>query len=268
VYARAVSRVYARSVARVYVRAACAEQGGTQLANTGRACPVALEVAGIAAAPLGQREAETQECGCDTPTLAPVCARACTVDRTLGKKCCLASGHMRSRERAHAPLPCLMRVQQDSARPKRAAPSACNNATAAPPIRASLSPASPRVEPRACGAGARAGRALPPWEWRLPGLQIETFVYYLHCGTGDTNSKCSWIVSFQRTKSACSLASKPSTRRWVGPPTKVACRAGPAARPGAGLGGCACSFCENAFPCGMHPHPRWTAAEEERRRRL
>ena len=28
-------------------------------------------------------------------------------------------------------------------------------------------------------------------------------------------------------------------------------------------GGCACSFCANAFPCGMHPHPRWTAAEEE-----
>lgn len=188
VYARAVSRVYARSVARVYVRAACAEQGGTQLANTGRACPVALEVAGIAAAPLGQREAETQECGCDTPTLAPVCACACTVDRTLCKKCCLASGHMRSRERAHAPLPCLMRVQRDSARPKRAAPSACNNATAAPPIRASLSPASPRVEPRACGAGARAGRALPPSEWRLPGLQKIERLCTTYIGTGDTNS--------------------------------------------------------------------------------
>jgi hypothetical protein len=125
-----------------------------------------------------------------------LCARACTAGRTLGKKCCLASGHMRSRERAHAPLPCLMRVQRDSARPKRAAPSACNNATAAPPMRASLSPASPRVAPRACGAGARAGRALPPSEWRLPGLQIERL--YGKVRKRRTNFICSWIVPFQR----------------------------------------------------------------------
>ncbi len=104
-----------------------------------------------------------------TPTLLrrPVRSRVAHSWRTLGAH---AQWLLKSLASAAAPWG-LMRVQRDSSRPKRAAPSACNNEAAAPPMRASLSPASSRVAPRACGAGARAGRALPPSSGVCPGFK-------------------------------------------------------------------------------------------------
>lgn len=67
----------------------------------------------------------------------------------------------RAKSAARRRTPCLMWAQRDR-RAKRAAPSTCSNAAAALQMHADLSPASPRLAPRAFGAGARAHHARPP----------------------------------------------------------------------------------------------------------